>query len=98
MKNYLQGQKISNKTVINSLNHDHMGILKNINDASHRYCEPASISLNLVGGSQLLGRNVLRVFNALYQINPVALVYSNIFRYNHGNYIKVGFNAKFHEN
>lgn len=35
------------------------------------------------------------MFNSLYQINPVALIYSNFYRYSHGHYIKVGFNAKF---
>jgi hypothetical protein len=83
--------------VINTLNGVRKGILRNIRDASRKYCSPASISLNLVGGNQLLGRNVLQTFNVLYQANPVGLVYSNFYRYSHGNYVKEGFNTKFTE-
>lgn len=71
------------------------GILKNIYDFSHQYCQPASISLNIIDGGQLIGKNVLKTFNVLYQVNPVALIYSNFYRYNHNKHVKLGFNAKY---
>lgn len=68
-------------------------MLKSVFDASRQFCSQESISFNIIRNEELLGRNVLKKFNALYQINnKMALIYSNYYRYNERNYIKVGWN------
>lgn len=44
--------------------------------------------------NELIGKNVLKVFNAVYQANKVGMVYSNFYTYNQGFSINLGFNIE----
>jgi hypothetical protein len=63
-------------------NRENYAILENILSASKEYCQKDSISLNLVGNVELIGRNVFKTFNAVYQSNKIGMAYSNFYHYN----------------
>jgi len=74
-------------------NNENYGILENILSASKEYCQKDSISLNLVGNVELIGRNVFKTFNAVYQSNKIGMAYSNFYHYNDNGPIITGYNT-----
>lgn len=48
-----------------------------------------------MGSNELIGKNVLKVFNAVYQTNKVGMVYSNFYTYDQGFSVRLGFNAEY---
>ena len=42
---------------------------------------------------ELIGKNVLKVFNAAYQEKKAGVVYSNFFYYQHNSFLRVGFST-----
>lgn len=44
--------------------------------------------------SELIGKNVLKVFNTVYQTNKVGMVYSNFYTYDQGFSVRLGFNSE----
>lgn len=71
------------------------GILENILAASRTHCPKDSISLNIVGNAELIGKNVLKMFNVIYQTNKISIAYSNFYHYNQGGPIIRGYNAPY---
>lgn len=67
--------------------------MENILTASKEYCQKNSISLNLVGNVELIGRNVFKTFNAVYQSNKIGMAYSNFYHYNDNGPIITGYNT-----
>ena len=61
--------------------------LQNIYFAALRHCEKHSIVVTLDADDELIGRNVLKVFNWAYQTNKAGVVYSNFYWYKHGRFI-----------
>jgi len=51
--------------------------MPNLRKAAMEYCLPQDIFLVVDGDDQLLGRQVLKVFNANFQKNDAWFVYSN---------------------
>jgi hypothetical protein len=49
----------------------------------------------VVGNNELIGKNVFKVFNAIYQANPVGLVYSNFYRHTSKEKVLKGYNYKY---
>jgi hypothetical protein len=76
-------------------NKERKGILENILTASRSHCPKDSISLNIVGNGELIGKNVLKTFNAIYQTNRISIAYSNFYHYNQAGPIIRGYNAAF---
>ena len=75
-------------------NKENYAILDDILTASKEYCQKNSISLNLVGNVELIGRNVFKTFNAVYQYNKIGMAYSNFYHYNDNGPIITGYNTE----
>lgn len=81
---YFKLNKIKKDKYVFIKNKDYKGTIENILTASQGHCQKDSISLNIVGNNELIGKNVLKIFNAVYQSNKVGMVYSNFYNYNQG--------------
>jgi hypothetical protein len=46
-----------------------------------------------VGNVELIGRNVLKTYNAVYQSNKISMAYSNFYNYNENEPIITGYNT-----
>ena len=62
-------------------NHKHKTTMENIYDAVFNVCSDDSIVLIVDGDDELIGKNVLKVFNANYQKLKGGYIYSNYFTY-----------------
>lgn len=80
---YLATQnKISQSNYLVIHNKVQMFALANIRTAAEKFCKPEQLFLIVDGDDQLLGRQVLKVFNAVFQEKKLWFVYSN---YLHSN-------------
>lgn len=76
-------------------NQDRKTALENIYIATHDYCSPDSIVLNLDADDEFIGKNVLKTFNAAYQKHKSGVVYSNFYWYDQGGNIMLGFTSEY---
>lgn len=53
-----------------------MNVVSNIHMAISKYCQPKDIGLIVDGDDQLVGKNVFKVYNAIYQSKQPAIAYS----------------------
>jgi len=63
--------------------------------ATNYYCSSGSIVLNIDGDDELIGRNVLNIFNAAYQNEKAGVAYSNFYWYEQGANIMIGFTSSY---
>ncbi len=47
------------------------------------YCDINGITVNVDGDDELMGRNVFKVINAVYQKYKIGVLWSSYFRINH---------------
>jgi hypothetical protein len=64
--------------------------MENIYRAITEYCSEDSVVLNLDGDDELIGRNVLKIFNANYQRTNMGVIYSNYHRLRNGGSFELG--------
>ena len=64
--------------------------LENIYKGVHEYCSEDSIVMAVDGDDELIGRNVLKAFNAAHQQTGSGVIYSNYARYIQGNILRQG--------
>lgn len=62
-------------------NAHHKGALSNIFTAAKHYCSDDSIVMSIDGDDELIGRNVLKIFNAEHQRLKAGVIYSNFYYY-----------------
>ena len=53
--------------------------------------------MHVDGDDELIGRNVLKIFNAAYQQHKAGAIYSNFFKYNQGFFVFQGFTSEYPE-
>jgi N-acetylmuramoyl-L-alanine amidase CwlA len=65
---YLQNQnKIKSSNYVFIHNTENQGSSANLRKAAFQYCKPEEISMIVDGDDELIGRQVLKLFNAVYQ-------------------------------
>ena len=62
-----------------------------------KYCCEDSILVIVDGDDELLGRNFLKTLNAVYQKTNSGVVYTNIYLFNFGPTVKLGFSEPYNE-
>jgi glycosyltransferase involved in cell wall biosynthesis len=72
--------------------------LENIYSAVWEHCSSDSVVVNLDGDDELIGRNVLKVFNANYQKYKMGVIYSNYYRYHSDGRIEPGWTTDYSQN
>ena len=63
----------------------HRTALENIYYGVHKYCDFNQISFVLDGDDEIVGTQVFKMFNALYQHRKLYVVWSNYFSYDYNN-------------
>jgi glycosyltransferase involved in cell wall biosynthesis len=66
-------------------NKERVSALPNIYKAATQYCSPEDILVLLDGDDELLGVNVFKVFNSMYTLQKLEVLYSNIIINNRRN-------------
>ena len=64
--------------------------LENIYTATYEYCSADSVVVTVDADDELIGRNVLKVFNAAYQQKKAGVVYSNYYEFELERRLKKG--------
>lgn len=83
-RDYLNFYSI-NKTLFTFIeNSKHVTKLQNIYFAAINHCGENSIVIDFDADDELIGRNVLKVFNWAYQVKKAGVVYSNFYFYTFG--------------
>lgn len=59
----------------------------------HKYCSSDSIAVGIDGDDELIGKNVLKIFNAAYQKYKAGVIWSNFYWYDQGKSTKPGFTS-----
>jgi hypothetical protein len=98
LTDYFHANPIKKSSYVLVKNKEKKGTLENILAASRSHCPKNSISLNIVGNAELIGKNVLKMFNAIYQTNKISIAYSNFYHYNQGGPIIRGYNTAYSTN
>lgn len=80
IRNYLLFHNISKDRYVFISNAQRKTALENIYSAVWSHCSEDSIVINLDGDDELIGKNVLKIFNANYQKHPMGMIYSNYHR------------------
>jgi hypothetical protein len=62
-------------------NKKHKTALENIHDATYNFCSNDSVVMIVDGDDELIGKNVLKVFNAAYQKLKAGVIYSSYYLY-----------------
>ena len=96
-RRYLDFYNIDKTTYAYVENKDRKTALENIYTASHDYCSPDSVAVNLDADDEFIGKNVLKVFNAGYQLKKAGVLYSNFYWYDQGRNIMLGFTSEYTE-
>lgn len=94
-RKYLSFHQINPDTYAYIENKDRKTALENIYTATHDYCSPDSVVLNLDADDEFIGKNVLKTFNAGYQKHKSGVLYSNFFWYDQGGNIMLGFTSEY---
>lgn len=69
-----------------------MKAMHNIRTAATQYCDPKDIMMIVDGDDQLVGRQVFKLYNAVFQKEKVWFVYSNFIDVNNKN---LGYSREF---
>ncbi len=78
LRDYLEGQsKLEGAKVAVVANKQREGSARNIRKAAVEHCQPEEIVAVVDGDDELIGRQVLKVFNAVYQETGAWVVYSS---------------------
>jgi glycosyltransferase involved in cell wall biosynthesis len=97
-RKYLDFYNINKDKYVYVENIDRKTALENIYIATHQYCSPDSIAINLDADDEFIGKNVLKVFNAAYQRHKAGVIYSNFYWYDQGRNIMLGFTSEYTQN
>ena len=74
-------------------NQQRMLAIANIHKAATEYCHPHDILALVDGDDELLGINVLKVFNSVYTLKGLEVMYSNIIISDKGKEIRKGWSS-----
>ena len=92
---YLDFYGIEKSSFIFIENKERKTALENIYIATHSYCSTDSVAMVVDADDELIGKNVLKVFNAAYQQKKAGVIYSNFFYYKHASFLRVGFTGEY---
>ncbi len=77
IERYLRKKNVSSKRVVVVKKNRREGSLANIYFAMHNYCKDYTVTLEVDGDDELIGNNVFKLFNAIYQSKNPGFAYSN---------------------
>lgn len=93
IKNYLDSQTVVNSSRYEVIIHtDRKYSVNNIRNASRNFCKPEDILIIIDGDDELLGRQVLKLFNSVFQSKGIWYMYTNFL----GSIGKVGYSRPYH--
>lgn len=93
IQNYLDTQTIVDPSRYKVDIHTERGYsLNNIRKAAREFCKPQEILIVVDGDDELLGKQVLKLFNAVFQEKGVWFMYTNFL----GSIGKVGYSRPYH--
>ena len=69
--------------------------LPNLYFTAMRHCGREDIVFHIDGDDELIGRNILQVFNSVNQSKKAGVVYSNFYYYHPTEYLYYGFNSQY---
>jgi hypothetical protein len=72
-----------------------MTAIPNIYKAATEHCDPSDILALVDGDDELLGINVLKVFNSVYTRKGLEVMYSNIIVNDKNKYVKQGWSSSY---
>ena len=90
-RNYLNFYHIDKSIYIYIENNRRKAALENAYEAIHHYCSSDSISMILDADDELIGKNVLKIFNVAYQKYKAGVIYSNFVNYHQNIGVSLGF-------
>jgi glycosyltransferase involved in cell wall biosynthesis len=96
-RNYLDFWNFTPSSYVYISNPTRKMALENVYTANHEYCSADAIALTIDGDDELIGRNVLKIFNAAYQKLRAGVVYSNFYWYRQPVSIAQGFTKSYQE-
>lgn len=76
IKYFLKKSKELASKVVLITNKKQMNTVPNVHMAIKKYCQPKEIGFFVDGDDQLVGKNVFKVYNAIYQSKQPAIAYS----------------------
>ena len=97
-RKYLNFYNIDKNKYVYIENDVRKSALENTYLAIHNYCSPDSIVVTVDGDDELIGKNVLKMFNAGYQLHKAGVIYSNFYWYDQGRNIMLGFTSEYTKN
>ena len=80
-RKYLEFHNIDRSRYVFISNKQNKGSLENIYNSVHQYCSTDSIVSSPDADDELLGKNVLKVFNVAFQQKKAGVIYSNYMWY-----------------
>ena len=93
IKSFLESQEKVNRSQYEIVTHTERTFsLSSIRNASKNYCKGEDIIVVVDGDDELLGRQVLKLFNAVFQEKGVWYMYTNFL----GSIGKVGYSRPYH--
>ena len=93
IKSFLESQEKVNRSQYEIVTHTERTFsLSSIRNASKNYCKEEDIIIVVDGDDELLGRQVLKLFNAVFQEKGVWYMYTNFL----GSIGKVGYSRPYH--
>ena len=93
IKSFLESQEKVNRSQYEIVTHTERTFsLSSIRNASKNYCKEEDIIVVVDGDDELLGRQVLKLFNAVFQEKGVWYMYTNFL----GSIGKVGYSRPYH--
>lgn len=96
IERYLRRRQIGTDKVLVVNKGKRKGSLSNIYNAIHTHCHNYSITLQVDGDDQLIGRYVFKLFNAIYQTKNPGFAYSNHIYYSEEEeYISKGYSEPY---
>lgn len=94
-RKYFDFYNISKERYVYIENHRRKTSLENIYDAVHGHCSADSIVMLLDADDELLGRNTMKLFNAMYHFYGGGEIYSNFYTYIVDDMLEPGFSASY---
>ena len=95
LRGYLSGNPVYQNMLDNrvqiQINKERKMALPNILDAAKNFCKPEELFMVLDGDDYLLGRQVLKLFNAIFSSKDVWVAYSNFLTMSH----KAGYSREY---
>jgi glycosyltransferase involved in cell wall biosynthesis len=99
LRKYLHFYGIPKERFIFLENKEKAGTLEATLNAVNNHCSKDSLVLNLAGEDELIGRNVLKAFNAAYRQGEgrALVLYSNVYYYSQGRSLDYGKSGEYHQ-